>query len=771
MELSMKHFLQMLIAVSATALLAACGGGGGSTETTSTAAPLAAQDNLNDTLSKSGSTNTMASAVDKAGLTDLIKGTQEYTLLMPDDAAMSPFAEDLAELSRPENKEALAEYVKAHMVDGKVLTEQLQTAAASSSASSNGIQKNSITINNLLGDVLVIEFDNGVLTINGVAIGTANINASNGVLHIFTGPIFRPSVFGTIKRNADTSTLEAAIEAAGLQDTLRDRNSKFTVLAPTNAAFEQLLNDLNLSAEQLLGNKALLTQVLTYHVITGSAVSARQFKDGQSAATVNGQRVVVKSTPAQGNKPLIEVTDATGGTSKVTKADLHARNGIVHLIDRVLLPTDKDIVAVAQGNQDFSILVEAVVAAGLVDTLKGKGPFTVFAPTNAAFAALLAELNVTKEALLADKTLLTTVLTYHVLPKAVFADALSDGLKATTVQGQDISFAIKDGKASITDASGRSSNIVATNVQATNGVVHVIDKVILPKSDTPPPATAGDIVGVAASNPDFSVLVEAVKAAGLVDTLKSAGPLTVFAPTNAAFSALLTELKLTKEALLADKALLTSVLTYHVLSSKVLASQLSNGLAVATAQGQPIKFSITGGKASITDASGRSSNIVATDVMASNGVIHAIDKVILPTSKNIVQVAQGNPDFSILVEAVVAADLATVLSGLTPVTVFAPTNAAFAALLDELHVTKAQLLANKDLLNKVLTYHVLGGNQVLSSAIPFDKPVSTLQGQTFTIGKNLKITDQNKRTSGIVATDIAATNGVIHVIDKVLLPK
>jgi len=150
--------------------------------------------------------------------------------------------------------------------------------------------------------------------------------------------------------------------------------------------------------------------------------------------------------------------------------------------------------------------------------------------------------------------------------------------------------------------------------------------------------------------------------------------------------------------------------------------------------------------------------------------VHLIDNVVLPTDQNIVQVAQGNPDFSILVAAVQAAGLANALSGPGPFTVFAPTNEAFAALLSELHLTQAQLLANTPLLVKVLTYHVLPG-QVLSSQIPFDMPVPTLQGETLTIDKKLRITDQNARQSNIVAADVGASNGVIHVIDRVILPK
>jgi uncharacterized surface protein with fasciclin (FAS1) repeats len=139
-------------------------------------------------------------------------------------------------------------------------------------------------------------------------------------------------------------------------------------------------------------------------------------------------------------------------------------------------------------------------------------------------------------------------------------------------------------------------------------------------------------------------------------------------------------------------------------------------------------------------------------------------------TKNIVELAQATPDLSILVEAVVAADLAGALSGAGPLTVFAPTNAAFAALLDELKLTKAQLLANKPLLTAVLTYHVVPA-KVLKADIPFGKPITSLQGETFTIDTTATITDARARTSAIKQTDILATNGVVHTIDKVILPK
>jgi uncharacterized surface protein with fasciclin (FAS1) repeats len=145
------------------------------------------------------------------------------------------------------------------------------------------------------------------------------------------------------------------------------------------------------------------------------------------------------------------------------------------------------------------------------------------------------------------------------------------------------------------------------------------------------------------------------------------------------------------------------------------------------------------------------------------------DEHVAAPTLNLVQTAQADARFSILVDAVVAADLADTLSGAGPFTVFAPTNDAFAALLAELGISKDALLANKPLLTQVLTYHVLGA-KVLKAGVPVGVPITTLETGTFTVGTTLAITDERARTANITATDILATNGVIHVLDRVILP-
>ena len=277
----------------------------------------------------------------------------------------------------------------------------------------------------------------------------------------------------------------------------------------------------------------------------------------------------------------------------------------------------RNIVEVAQNNPELSILVEAVVAAGLVPTLS-TGTLTVFAPTNAAFAALLGELGITKDALLANKPLLTAVLTYHVLGSKVARADVPLGKAITPVSGGFFKIESSNGL-KITDGRNRVTNITATDIYATNGVVHLVDRVLLPADK--------DIVATASALPDFSILVEAVVAAGLVGTLQGPGPFTVFAPTNAAFASLLAELGVTKQALLANTALLTSVLTYHVVPARVLKAEVPVNTAITTVQGQ--SFTVNASLV-ITDQKQRKSNIVATDVFTSNGVIHAVDTVILP---------------------------------------------------------------------------------------------------------------------------------------------
>ncbi|MFL7869209.1 MAG: fasciclin domain-containing protein [Anaerolineales bacterium] len=281
----------------------------------------------------------------------------------------------------------------------------------------------------------------------------------------------------------------------------------------------------------------------------------------------------------------------------------------------------KTIVDIAVEDGRFTTLVAAVQTAGLVDTLSSEGPFTVFAPTDDAFAALPAG---TVEALLADVPALTDILLYHVVAGNVMAaDVVSmDGQSVeTALAGKFIDIKVEGDKVILND----NVNVIITDIEASNGTIHVIDAVLLPPADEAMMEKM-DIVDTAVADGRFTTLVAAVQAAGLVDTLKSEGPFTVFAPTDDAFAALPAG---TVEGLLNDIPVLTDILLYHVVPGKVMAADVVglDGQSAGTAlEGQSISIKIDGDKVILND----SVNVIITDIETSNGVIHVIDAVLLP---------------------------------------------------------------------------------------------------------------------------------------------
>jgi transforming growth factor-beta-induced protein len=291
--------------------------------------------------------------------------------------------------------------------------------------------------------------------------------------------------------------------------------------------------------------------------------------------------------------------------------------------------------------------------------------------------------------------------------------------------------------------------------------------------DPAAPATSANLVGLAQSDARFTTLVSAVVKAGLDGALSGSTELTVFAPTNAAFDAAAVAIGLADgPALVAalPATELAKVLQYHVVAGRNLAASFTTGnvntLYTFSGSAAALRVDTTAG-VQITDEILTVANVTTADLQASNGVIHVIDKVLVPPGVlNVVQMAQLNADFSSLVNAVVATGLTGTLSDANAtLTVFAPTNAAFQAA-----DAVVQTLSTAQL-TTVLTYHVLD-TVVLSTAIPFGTPVGTEAGQDITINNpgNPTIADTTGTPANIVAVDINASNGVIHVIDKVLIP-
>jgi transforming growth factor-beta-induced protein len=285
-------------------------------------------------------------------------------------------------------------------------------------------------------------------------------------------------------------------------------------------------------------------------------------------------------------------------------------------------PAAKNIVEIAAEDGRFTTLVAAVQAAGLAETLTSEGPFTVFAPTDEAFAAL-PEGTLDSLLLPENKQQLTDILLYHVVPGKVMAADVAglDGKMAdTALEGKQIGINVDMGSVYLNE----NTKVIVPDIEASNGVIHVIDSVLLPPS-AEAAAKPMDIVDTAVADGRFTTLVAAVQAADLVDTLKGKGPFTVFAPTDEAFAAL-PEGTLDSLLLPENKQQLADILLYHVVSGKVMAADVAGLDRATTALGKDATIKVEDGKVFLND----NVQIIVTDIETSNGVIHVIDSVLLP---------------------------------------------------------------------------------------------------------------------------------------------
>ena len=461
------------------------------------------------------------------------------------------------------------------------------------------------------------------------------------------------------------------------------------------------------------------------------------------------------------------------------------------------------VVDIVVDSEDHTVLEAAVVEAGLVETLQGEGPFTVFAPTDAAFTALLTALGVEAADLLGLPQL-GDILTYHVAGVEAMSTDLSDGQMVTTVNGQDVTISIMGDTVMING----SATVTVANIDATNGVVHVIDAVLVPAiingctdmmacnyslvantddgscvlpgdmCDDGDDATVNDMVGedcmcagipatvvdIVVNSEDHTLLEAAVGAANLVDALSAEGPFTVFAPTDAAITALVEALEITAEDLLALPNL-GEILQYHVVAGAAMSGDLTDGQEIETLLGENVTVTIDMDMNVFIN----NAQVTVADIEAGNGVVHVIDAVLLPpapVTNTVVDVIVNSEDHTLLEAAVIAADLVDALSAEGPFTVFAPTDAAITALVEALEITAEDLLALPNL-GEILQYHVVAG-AAMSGDLTDGQEIETLLGSNVTVTINAEGVFIND--AQVTVADIEADNGVVHVIDAVLLP-
>jgi len=546
----------------------------------------------------------LESAVVKAKLASTLEGAGPFTVFAPTDAAFT-LSGITASTIESKSELELKSLLLYHVIPAKIMASEVPAGPNAKVQTAGG------------DSVFVTRNSSGVF-VNGIKVIQADMAATNGVIHLLSKALIPPvgNLVEVAQANPDFSYLVAAVLRASTGATnvaqILSTGGPFTLFAPTNSAFMNAgfatINDINAA------DPDVLAAILTYHVVPGRVFSSDLTNDAK-AATANGAKVTIGVSPSGATVK----GKSNESASNITAANIMAINGVVHVIDQVLLPPGS-ITSQVVATSALSILEAAVVKAELASTLDGAGPFTVFAPTDDAFI----QSGITASTIESKTKLeLQSLLLYHVLPAQVMAADVPAGPNAKVVTaGGDSVFVTSNSSGVYVNG----ISVIQADIEASNGVIHLLSKALIP--------AAGNLVEVAQANPDFSYLVAAVLrastgATNVAGVLTSAGPFTLFAPTNSAF--IDAGFATIDDINAADPDVLAAILTYHVVGGRVFSSDLTNDATPATANGQTVTIGISGSGATVKGmANATASNITAANIMARNGVVHVIDRVLLP---------------------------------------------------------------------------------------------------------------------------------------------
>ena len=662
-----------------------------------------------ETVEQQTDLSTLERLVEEAGVGEVLSGEGPITLF----AVRNNGFEEIDTDSLLANPGLLEELVQYHIVEGEVLASDLTDGT---------------TLTTLQGEELFVSRQGEQILINGVPLTTTNINVQNGVIHGLSRLLFT-SLVDQANYTTNLSTLMGALEATETTGLL-EGDEPVTVFAPTNAAFEGVGG---LGPDSLLADADLLERVLSYHVVPGK-VDLASLEDGATLETSEGAELDVRV----GGDGTVFIDGVPVSTMRTETA-----GGVIYQIDEVLLgnATVAERLAYmdATSAEDLATantLVGDLRSTGLYGTLGQEGPYTVFAPTNSALEAINAD------TLRDQPALLEEVLRYHVVEgERITSSDIQDGETVMSLEGTDLNFTVNaEGNVEVNGVP-----LATTDIKTRNGVIHLIDGVLLET------LTAAQRIMV---DPQTSTLTAALETANLTGTLNGGGPFTVLAPINSAFD------NIDADTLLDQQALLEEVLQYHVIEGRELtASDISEGMEVETLEGGTVTFSVEDGSVIVNGENG--ATFTTTDIQTENGVIHLIDDVLLETA-SVAERTMLMPQTNTLAGALAEADLVSALDSDGPYTVFAPVNSAFE------NIDADTLLDQPELLDRVLNYHIVEGQELTADEL--SGTVETQEGSSLTFsmaGGNVTINGMDGAV--ITTTDIQTENGVIHLIDDVLI--
>uniref|UniRef100_A0A8B9DKC6 Periostin n=1 Tax=Anser cygnoides TaxID=8845 RepID=A0A8B9DKC6_ANSCY len=541
------------------------------------------------------------------------------------------------------------------------------------------------------------------------------------LISVLVAPI--DHVYGTLGIVGATSTQQYS-DMSKLREEIEGRGS-FTFFAPSNEAWEQLSSEIH---RNLVDNVNIELYNALHHHMVNKRMLTKDLKNGMTLVSMyNGQKLLINHYP----NGVVTVNCA-----RVIHGNQIATNGVVHVIDRVLTPVGNTIQDFIEVEDDLSSLRAAAITSDVLDTLGRPGHYTLFAPTNEAFESLPRGI---LERIMGDKVASEALVKFHILNTLQCSEAIMGGAVYETLEGNTLEVGC-DGETLTVNGV---KMVKRKDIVTSNGVIHLIDKVLIPDS-------AKQVIELGgAQQTTFTDLVAQL---GLASSLRPEGQYTLLAPLNGAFS---------DDTLQMDQRLLKTILQNHIIKVKIGLNELYNGQELETIGGKLLRVFVYR-----TAVCVENSCMVRGSKEGRNGFIHVFRQIIKPAEKTLHEMLRNDKRFSVFLSLVKAADLDDVLSRPGEWTLFVPTNDAFKGLTDD---DKDILIRDKNALRNILLYHLTQGVFIGSGFEPgVTNILKTIQGGKLylkTVNDTLLVNELKSRES-----DLMATNGVIHVIDKLLYP-
>ena len=523
----------------------------------------------------------LVAALTQADLVTTLQGAGPFTVFAPTDAAFEAAGIDLTTFDTDEENATLVDILTYHVYSGSVPASEVTDG---------------LTVTMLNGAVATFAvLTDGTVKIGDATVTTADVQTSNGIIHIIDTVLMPPVV----------QSIDVFVDGGSM-----------------SAPYFNFYTD-SAGTTPLVDNTLDITQTYNFHRLNSATSHPFYISDagnGQAATTalmLSGDGSETSGITGSESFTLSFASSITSDATVNFFCTVHS-SMVSEFVLTGFPVTVTDIPAVAQSTGIHTSLVAALAKADLVSALQAEGPFTVFAPTDAAFTAAGIDLDtfVTE----AEIATLADILTYHVYVGAVASTDVTDGMTVAMLNGDNASFTVTADGVMIEGA-----NVTMADVPASNGVIHVIDAVLMPPVE---PVSPGDIPTVATGTGIHTALVAALAKADLVSALQAEGPFTVFAPTDEAFTA--AGIDLDNFVTEAEIATLADILTYHVYVGAVASTDVTDGMTVAMLNGDNASFTVTADSVMIEGAT-----VTMADVAASNGVIHVIDKVLMPPTDTV----------------------------------------------------------------------------------------------------------------------------------------